>query len=121
MGLTSDFSKFGVTFEDAYHRIGSLNYNVHEYEAPVVVSTGSIDENGEPVPPVYETQWTKTANASGEVLTYTSLEARSAHSESLSRTHFSFQVDLDSDSTWIEQAYAYLKTTPDFSAATDAL
>lgn len=121
MGLTSDFSKYGVTFEGAYHRITALNYRVHESETPVMVVTGSTDADGNLIPPVYETQWTKAAYASGDIDTYATQDARNAHSESLNRSHFSFEVDLDSTDTWIEQAYTHVKTLSAFEGSVDVL
>jgi hypothetical protein len=121
MGLQNDFSKFGVTFENAYHRIVNLNYRVEESLTPVVVVTGSIAEDGTPVPPVYENTWTKRAYGNGEVETYASEAARTAHSESLARTHFSFNYDLESESSWIEQAYTHIKTLPLFTGSADIL
>lgn len=121
MGLTNDFSKFGVTFEGAYHKVSTLNYTVTEALTPVVVVEGSFDENDLPIPPVYENQWVKRAYGQGEVETYTSEAARTAHSESLARTSFSFNYDLESTDSWIEQAYTHIKTLPAFTGATDVL
>ena len=121
MGLQNNFSKFGVTFEDAYHRIVNLNYRVEEYIQPVMVVTGSTDTSGSIIPPVYENTWAKRAYGGGEIETYASEAARTAHSESLARTHFSFNYDLTSEDTWIEQAYAHAKTLPQFSGSVDVL
>lgn len=121
MGLTSNFSKYGVSFDGAYHRITTLNYRVHESETPVMTVTGSTDEDGNIIPPVYETQWTKAAHATGEIVTYASEAARTAHSESLNTSHFTFEVDLDSADTWIEQAYAFAKTLPAYTGSVDVL
>lgn len=121
MGLQNDFSKFGVTFEDAYHRIVNLNYRVEEYIQPVMVTSGSVGEDGTPIPPVYENSWAKRAYGNGEVETYATEAARTAHSESLARTHFSFNYDLESADSWIEQAYTHVKTLPLFSGSADIL
>ena len=121
MGLQNDFSKFGVTFEDAYHRIVNLNYRVEEYIQPVLISSGSMGPSGSMIPPVYEQQWAKRAYGGGEIETFTSQAARTAHSESLSRTHFSFNYDLQSADTWIEQAYTHAKTLPQFTGSVDVL
>ena len=121
MGLKKDFSKFGVTFEDAYHRIVNLNYRIEEYIQPVLVSSGSVGPSGSMIPPVYENTWAKRAYGNGEVETYATEAARTAHSESLARTHFSFNYDLTSENSWIEQAYSHIKTLPQFSGSEDIL
>lgn len=121
MGLQNDFSKFGITFEDAYHRIVNLNYRVEEYLQPVMVSSGSVNEEGMPIPPVYENEWAKRAYGGGEIETYASEAARTAHSESLARTHFSFNYDLNSEDSWIEQAYTHVKTLAQFTGSVDVL
>jgi hypothetical protein len=121
MGLQNDFSKFGVTFEDAYHRIVNLNYRVEEYIQPVMVTSGSVDASGSMIPPVYENTWAKRAYGNGEVETYATEAARTAHSESLARTHFSFNYDLESEQSWIEQAYTHVKTLPLFTGSLDIL
>jgi hypothetical protein len=121
MGLQNDFSKFGITFEDAYHRIVNLNYRVEEYIQPVMITSGSIDASGSMIPPVYENSWAKRAYGGGEIETYASEAARTAHSESLARTHFSFNYDLESEDSWIEQAYAHAKTLVQFTGSIDVL
>lgn len=68
-----------------------------------------------------ESQWTKRAYGSGEIETYATEAARTAHSESLARTHFSFNYDLEAESSWIEQAYAHAKTLPNFTGSVDIL
>ena len=119
MGLQNDFSKFGVTFEDAYHRITNLNYRMEEYRTPMMSSPVGMESTGSAEP--IESQWTKRAYGSGEIETYATEAARIAHSESLARTHFSFNYDLESESTWIEQAYAHAKTLPNFTGSVDIL
>ena len=119
MGLQNDFSKFGVTFTDAYHRITSLNYRVEEYRTPMMGSPVPTESTGSAEPA--ESQWTKRAYGSGEIETYATEAARTAHSESLARTHFSFNYDLEAESTWIEQAYAHVKTLPNFTGSIDIL
>ena len=121
MAIVNNFSKFGVTFENAYHRINELNFKVEESLQPVVLVTGSEDAYGNEITPVYENQWTKIAYGGGEVETYASEGARLAHSESLSRTRFSLNYDLTSSETWIEQAYAHVKTLEQFSGSVDLL
>lgn len=119
MGLQNDFSKFGVTFTDAYHRITNLNYRVEEYRTPMMGSPVPTEGTGSAVPT--ESQWAKRAYGSGEIETYATEAARTAHSESLARTHFSFNYDLEAESTWIEQAYAHAKTLPNFTGSVDIL
>ena len=121
MGLQNDFSKFGITFEDAYHRIVNLNYRVEEYIQPVMITSGSIDASGSMIPLVYENSWAKRAYGGGEIETYASQAARTAHSESLARTHFSFNYDLESEDSWIQQAYAHAKTLVQFTGSIDVL
>lgn len=121
MGLTNDFAKFGVTFEGAYHRVSNLTYTIQDQYEPVMIATGSIDEDGNPIPPAYGSQWVKRATGTGYVDTYASLEARNAHSESLARTSFTINYDLDSEDTWIEQAYTHVKSLDAFTGSVDVL
>ena len=121
MAITNNFSKFGTTFTGAYHRVTRLNYEVYDRQQNVEVSAGSMDEEGNPVPPVYEMQWSKVANANGEVATYASQDARDAHEEALARTYFNFEVELTGSDNWMEQAYAYIKTLEAFDGAADVL
>lgn len=121
MAIKNNFNKFGTTFANAYHRIDSLSYHVSEIQMNVEVAPATVDEEGVPVAPVYEMQWTKTARAHGNVLSYSSQEAREAHAESFARTPFDFAVDLSSDKNWMEQAYDHLKTLDAFEGATDIL
>ena len=121
MAITNNFDKFGTTFTAAYHRITRLSYEVYERQENVLVTEASMDEEGNPVPPVYEMQWKKVANAYGEVSTYASAAAREAHEEVLARTSFNFEVDLAGSDNWMEQAYAHIKTLDAFADATDVL
>lgn len=121
MAITNDFSKFGTSFTGAYHRINRLGYEVTEMNENVMIAEASVDEEGTPVPPVYEMQWVKRAYAHGDVATYANAAARAAHEEVLARTSFNFQIDLESADNWMEQAYAYIKTMDVFADATDVL
>lgn len=121
MAIKNNFNKFGTTFTDAYHRIDSLSYHVSELNTNVEVAAATVDEEGVPVPAQYEIQWVKSARAHGNVLSYSSQEAREAHAESFARTSFDFAVDLSSDKNWMEQAYDYLKTLDAFAGATDII
>ena len=121
MAIKNNFKKYGTTFNDAYHRISSLSYNVVDEQVTVEVSASYTDDSGSYHPAQYENQWQKVASAYGTVLTYASEDARNAHSESLSSTPFDITIDLDSDDNWMEQSYTYLKTTAAFTGSTDIL
>ena len=121
MAIKNNFEKFGTTFENAYHRISSLNYYVSDLPENVMIATASVDESGSAIAAQYEMQWVKRATANGEVMTYASQAARTAYSESLARTSFSFTVDLEASDNWMEQAYTHIKTLDTLSGSVDVL
>ena len=119
MALTQSFEKYGATFESAYHRITNLHYNVHEYQEMVYVDA-EPDEDGNPTPPIMETQWVTKRQARFTLATYVDAEAREAHKEPVAQAEYSFTPDWESADNILAQAYEYVKTLDDYAEAVDA-
>lgn len=118
MALQKTFEKFGSTFTDAYHNISDLRYNVREYETTNMIEA-EPDADGNPVPPTYETVWVTERTASFTVKTYVDAAARTSHAQALSHSEYTFSPDWSATDNVLAQAYAHLKTLPEFDGAAD--
>lgn len=63
--------------------------------------------------------WNKHGTATGRFSFYLNEAAKNESKEPLSRTTFSFELDLSSKKNFIEQSYDFLKTTIDLSGSVD--
>ena len=119
MALTKSTEKFGSTFASAYHRITNVDYYVNEYEY-VQMTEQEPDADGNPVPPVEETVIKVEKNANLTVRSYVDSAARTALAQPFESKVYSFSPDWTASENVLEQAYAYLKTLPEFDGAVDA-
>ena len=117
MAVTATVEKFGMTFADAYHKIGRLTYESIDTQN-MTYGEGTIDEDGNPVPPVAEITWVKKAFANFEVATYASEATREAHAEPIYRTYYNLEVVMG-EVDLLAQAYGHLKLQPGYEDAVD--
>lgn len=104
MAITSNFSKFGVTFENAYTKVSNLEY------------ANSMDQSWElsEDPNTPPTQvFTKVLKVKFDAHTYPNAE-----SEDLLHTE-SYHVVFESGDDLLGSCYAHLKTLPEFTGAQD--
>lgn len=105
MALTSNFSKFGVTFEDAYTKISNVEY------ANTMDQGWELSED--PAVPPTKT-FTKVLKVKFNSYTYPS-----STSEDLLHTQ-DYHVVLEAGNDLLGSCYAHLKTLPEFEGAVDA-
>jgi len=123
MAVKATVDKFGMTFPDAYHKISRLTYESSDQKTYTYtpVSQASIDEAGNPVPPVAVPPtevWVKKNFGHFEVATYASEATRENHAEPIYRTHLQFEPTMN-EGDLLEQAYAHLKAQPGYEDAVD--
>ena len=120
MALKRNLTKFGVTFSDVYTRIDSNNY-VSAFKKEVTHSELDMTDPDNPVVVPPTTEWVKTKLINFNHSTFKNEAAFLAQEESMEQKSEGFYVP--ENATLIDilaLCYAYLKTLPDFTGATNA-
>jgi hypothetical protein len=117
MAVTATVEKFGMTFADAYHKVNRLTYESMDVQN-MTYGEPTIDEDGNPVPPVSEITWNKRAFANFEVSTYASQATRDAHAEPIYRVYYNVEITTGEEDL-LAQAYAHLKAQAGYEDAVD--
>lgn len=105
MAITSNFQKFGVTFEGAYTKVASIEY------ANSYIEHWELSEDTE-TPPVKVS--VKALKVQFNAQTFVSSESQDKIEEK------QYQFVSEDGSSLIGECYAYLKGLPEFADAVDA-
>ena len=105
MAITSNFEAFGITFENAYTRIGNVEYSNGLQEDWIM----SEDPTVAPVK-----QTSKIIRVKFNANTYATATAEKPINVG------EYHVVFETGDTLVESCYAHLKTLPEFTGAVDA-
>jgi len=120
MALINDINKFGVTFSDAYTRVGFCNY-VNALKK--VITHNELDmtdpENPVAVPPTVT--WEKARKVEFSTETYTSETSFEEQADKIDSKTYGFYVSAEQTSLDVlDLCYNHLKNLPEFEDAIDA-
>jgi len=116
MALEQAYTRFGHEFANAYHKINSLSYNINERMETTY--SEEVAEDGT-ITRTPTTAIKQDVRANVNVTIYPSAAEREKLGEVLGGTSYNFEIDLDSELNWIEQAYEHLKTLDNYATVLD--